>query len=153
MLLNNLVSANRKVEPRHKARQKARAVGRESLVERVQVFTGFESYGPAGCNADLGPGSRIASDSSLAGPHVEYAEATQLDAVPICQRALETLEYGFDSSLGFYAGQSGTLNYLMYDVLLNQWLSPETRTRNAASPGIEKMLERILRIVNAWYVS
>lgn len=116
----------------------------------MQIFAGLEADGTARCNADFGSGTRVAPDAGFAGPHVEHAETTQLDAIPVSQRALEALEDGFDSSLGFYAGQSGTLNYLMYDVLLNQWLSPETRTRNAASLGIEKMLERIFRIVNAW---
>lgn len=122
----------------------------QSLIERVEIFARFEANGAARRNADFCPGARVAPDTGFSRPHVEHAEAAQLDTISVRQRALQALEDGFDSSLGFYAGQSGTLNYLMYDVLLNQWLSPETGTRNAASLGIEKMLERIPRIVNAW---
>lgn len=98
------------------------------LFERVQVLARLEANGAAGSNADLSASARIASDSGFAGPDVEDTEAAQLDAVAAGECALEALKNGFDGGLGFYAGQSGTLNYLMYDVLLNQWLLPETRT-------------------------
>jgi len=103
-----------------------------ALFERVQVLAGFEANGAAGSNADLSASARIASNSGFAGSDVEDAEAAQLDAVAARECPLEAFKNGFDGGLGFYAGQSGTLNYLMYDVLLNQWLPPETATRNAA---------------------
>jgi len=97
----------------------------------VKVFAGFEAHGAARRNADLGPCAGIASNTRFAGPDVEHPKAPQLDAVASGQGALQAIEDCFDGGLGFYAGQSGTLNYLMYDVLLNQWLLPETATQNA----------------------
>jgi hypothetical protein len=104
----------------------------------VQVFPWFEADGAAGSDADFGSGTRVAAYAGFAGPDVKDAETTEFDAVPLGERSLETFKDGFDGGLGFYAGQSGTLNYLMYDVLLNQWLSPETRTRDAASPVLRR---------------
>jgi len=98
----------------------------------VEVFTRLEAHGAAGSNADLGPGTGIASDARFTRPDIEHSKAPKLDAVAPGQGAFQAIEDGFDGGLGFYAGQSGTLNYLMYDVLLNQWLPPETATRNAA---------------------
>jgi hypothetical protein len=99
----------------------------------VQVFAGFEANGFARGDANFGSGTRIAANACFAGPDVEDPKAAQLNAVAVGEGLLEALKDGLDGGLGFYAGQSGTLNYLMYDVLLNQWLSPETRARNAAS--------------------
>lgn len=100
----------------------------DKLVERVEVFAGLEADGAAWRDADFGSGARIASYTCFAGPHVEDAKAAQLDAVAAGEGAFEAFKDGFDGGLGFDAGQSGTLNYLMYDVLLNQWLPPETPT-------------------------
>jgi hypothetical protein len=97
------------------------------LVEFVQVFAGFEADGAAWSDADFGSGTRVAAYSGFARTDVEDAEAAQLDAVSLSERALQAFKDCFDGGLGFYAGQSGTLNYLVYDVLLNQWLPPETR--------------------------
>jgi hypothetical protein len=95
----------------------------------VEVFAGFEADGSAGSDTDFCSGARVAADSGFAGADVEDSEAAQLDAISLGEGAFEAFKDGFDGGLGFYAGQSGTLNYLMYDVLLNQWLPPETRMR------------------------
>ena len=100
----------------------------------MQVFAGFEADGAPGCDADFGSGTWIAPDAGLAGPDIEDAKTAELDAISFGKRSFEAFKDGLDGGLGFYAGQSGTLNYLMYDVLLNQWLHPETRTPKAASP-------------------
>ena len=100
----------------------------------MKVFAGFEADGAAWSNADFGSGARIASDAGFARPHVEDAETAQFDAVAAGEGALEAFKDSFDGGLGFDAGQSGTLNYLLYDVLLNQWLPPETRTLVTTSP-------------------
>lgn len=100
----------------------------------MEVFAGFEADGAAWGDADFGSSARIASYAGFARPHVEDAEAAQLDTVAAGEGALEAFKDSFDGGLGFDAGQSGTLNYLMYDVLLNQWLPPETRTLAMTSP-------------------
>jgi hypothetical protein len=94
----------------------------------VKVFARLEADGAAWRDADFGSGARVASYAGFARPYVEDAETAQFDAVAAGEGALEAFKDSFDGGLGFDAGQSGTLNYLMYDVLLNQWLPPETRT-------------------------
>lgn len=104
----------------------------------MQIFARFETHGATRSYADFGSSAGVATYSGFAGAYVEDAEATQLDSISPGESALETFEDSFDGRLCFYAGQSGTLNYLMYDVLLNQWLPPETRTRDAASPVLRR---------------
>ena len=101
---------------------------RAALVEFVQIFARLEADSLAGCDADFGSGTWIAPDTCFAGADVENSKAAQLDAVTRCEGLLKAFKDSFDGGLGFHAGQSGTLNYLVYDVLLNQWLSPETQT-------------------------
>jgi hypothetical protein len=113
----------------------------------VEVFSGFEAHGAAGRDADFGSGARVAADAGFAGTNVEDAEPAKLDAVSFSERSLQAFKHCFDGGLGFYAGQSGTLNYLMYDVLLNQWLPPKHGCEDGIS-AVQTMLERIFRIVN-----
>ncbi|HXO94678.1 MAG TPA: hypothetical protein VN825_11110 [Candidatus Acidoferrum sp.] len=99
----------------------------------MKVFARFKADGAAWGDADFGSRARVTADTGFARPDVEDPESAEFDAVSLGERPFQAFKYGFDGGLGFDAGQSGTLNYLMYDVLLNQWLSPETRTRDAAS--------------------
>jgi hypothetical protein len=104
----------------------------------MEVFAGFEAHGLARGDADFGSGARIAANAGFSRANVKDAETAQLDAVALGERFFEAFKDGFDGGLGFNAGQSGTLNYLMYDVLLNQWLPPETRTRDTASTVLRR---------------
>lgn len=100
----------------------------------MKVFARLEADGAAWRDADFGTGTRIASNAGFAWAHVEDAKAAEFDAVAASEGALEAFKDSFDGGLSFDAGQSGTLNYLMYDVLLNQWLPPETKTLAMTSP-------------------
>ena len=102
--------------------------GYVELTEVVEVFAGLEPYGFSGGDADFCPGARVASDAGFTRADVEDSESAQLNAVAGGESLLQAFKDGFDGGFGFDAGQSGTLDYLMYDVLLNQWLSPETQT-------------------------
>jgi len=93
-------------------------------VEKVKLFTGFEANGFAGGDADLGAGAGVASDPCFAGTDVEDAKAAQFDAPAFGERALESLEYGIDSSLGLIPLQAGALNHLVNDVLFYQAFPP-----------------------------
>jgi hypothetical protein len=104
----------------------------------MKIFARFEAHGAAWSDADFGSRARVAANAGFAWTDVEYAKAAELDAVSFGKRPFQTFENGFDGGLGFDAGQSGTLNYLMYDVLLNQWLSPETRTQDEASSMLRR---------------
>jgi hypothetical protein len=53
------------------------------LIQRVEVFAGFEADGAAWCDADFGSGARVAAYSGFAWAHVEDSEAAQLDAVSL----------------------------------------------------------------------
>jgi hypothetical protein len=93
-------------------------------VEKVKLFAGFEANGFAGGDADLGAGAWIASDTRFAGTDVEDAKAAQFDALAFGERALQSLEYGIDSSLGLIPLQAGALNHLVNDVLFYQGFPP-----------------------------
>lgn len=104
----------------------------------MEVFAGLEADGASRRDADFGSGARIAAYSGFARPDIEDSKTAELDAVSFCKRPFKAFKNGFDGGLGFDAGQTGTLNYLMYDVLLNQWLPPETRTQAAASSMLSR---------------
>jgi hypothetical protein len=93
-------------------------------VEKMEFFTGFEANGFAGGDADFSAGAWIASDPRFPRADIEDAEATQFDTLAIGERALESLEYGIDSSFGLIALQAGALNHLVNDVLLYQGFPP-----------------------------
>jgi hypothetical protein len=96
--------------------------------ELVEVLPRLKPDGFAGSNADFRPGARISSNTGFARADVEDAKSAQFNAVSGGKSLLEAFKDGFDGGLGFDAGQSGTLDHLVYDVLLNQWLSPRNTT-------------------------
>jgi hypothetical protein len=90
----------------------------------VKLFAGFEANGFAGGNADLRASAGVAPETRFAGTDVEDTKAAQFDALAIGERALESLEYGIDSSFGLIPLQAGALNHLVNDVLLYQGFPP-----------------------------
>ena len=87
----------------------------------MEFFARFEANGFAGGYADLGTGARIAADTGFACADTENAESAQFDALAAGERLLETLEDRIHRSLCLGPRQSRTLDYMMDDVLLNQW--------------------------------
>jgi hypothetical protein len=90
----------------------------------VKLFAGLEANGFAGSDADFGAGAGVSSDPCLAGTDIEDAKSAQFDTLAFGERALESLKYGIDSSLGLIALQAGALNHLVNDVLFYQGFPP-----------------------------
>jgi hypothetical protein len=87
----------------------------------MELFARFEANGLAGGYADFGSGARIAADSGFAGSDAENAESAQLDALAGGKSLLEALEDRIHRSFRLGPRQSRALDYMMDDVLLNQW--------------------------------
>ncbi len=81
---------------------------------------GLKRTALAGRNGNLRAGARVAANAGLAGADAEDAEAAQLDAVACGERLLEPFEDRIHGGLSLGARQAGTLDNVMYDVLLNQ---------------------------------
>ncbi len=90
-------------------------------MERMQFLARLEAHGFAGGDADLGAGAGIAADTGFAGADAKNAESAQLDALACGQSLFQTLEYRIYRGLRFAAGQARALDYVMDNVLLNQW--------------------------------
>lgn len=107
----------------HSANCTGRSSGLRALtgVNRVQFFAGLEADCLSWSDADFSPGAGIAADSCFAGANAEYTKSAQFDALAGCQRLLEAFEDRVDGCFGFCARQTGALDYVMDDVLFNQW--------------------------------
>jgi hypothetical protein len=87
----------------------------------MEFLPGFEADSLAGSDADLGAGSRIAANAGFASADAKNAKSAQFDALAGGQGLLEALEYCIHRSLRLSAGEASALDYMMDDVLLNQW--------------------------------
>ena len=116
-------------------------------VGEMQFLARLESDRFARTDGDLGPGSRIPANARLARPYVEDAKTAQLDPVAGGKRFLQTLKDGIDCGFRLIAGQSGPLDHIVDDVLLDQ------RAHLGKSAGLslhpKPMLESFYSIVNA----
>ncbi len=88
----------------------------------MQFFAGFEPNRLARRDINHRSGPRIASDTSLAGPHIEDAKASQLNAVTTSQRLLQALKHRVYSCFRLVARQAGAFNDVMNNVLFYQRL-------------------------------
>src|SRR5271165_1261086 len=77
--------------------------GRLVAVEDVQFLARLEANSFTRRNRHFGSGARVSADARLAGPHVEDAEAAQLDAVAVCQGLLKALKNCVDRSFCLHA--------------------------------------------------
>src|SRR5262245_16678985 len=85
----------------------------------LQVLAGLEPDGAAGWNPDLFARPWVAADPSLARLHLEYAEASQLDAVAALHRHAHGVEYRIDGYLGLDFGDVGHPRDFVDDVDLD----------------------------------
>lgn len=90
----------------------------------MQFLSGFEADGVAGGYGDFCPGAGVAADAGFARTNAEYAEAAELDSVSFCEGVFEAFEDGVNGSLGLCARQSGSIDDVVDDILLNQCLDP-----------------------------
>ncbi len=87
----------------------------------MEFLTRFETHSLTGRDADFGTGARIAADTGFAGADAENAESAQFDALACGQGLFQTLEYRIHCGLRLASGQARALDYVMDNVLLNQW--------------------------------
>jgi hypothetical protein len=87
----------------------------------MKFFTRLEAYRFAGGDADFGAGSGIPADASFAGADAEDAKSAQFDAFSRGESFFQTLENRIHRGLCLGARQACALDYMMDDVLLNQW--------------------------------
>src|ERR1035441_3390061 len=87
--------------------------------ERLQFLAGLEAYCFAGRDADFLAGARISSDAGLAGTHVKYAEAPQLDALTFAQRAFHGREDRLNRLLRFGPAHAGPIYHCIHNIKLD----------------------------------
>jgi hypothetical protein len=87
----------------------------------MELFAGLEAHSLAWGDAYLSPGAWVAADAGFAGADAENAKSAQFDALACGEGLLEALEDGIHGSFCLGARQAGALDYVMDDVLFNQW--------------------------------
>ena len=97
------------------------ALGRFAVVKRMQLLARLEADCLAGSDADFGTGAGIAADAGFAGADAENAKSAQFDALAGGQSLLQALEDRIHRGFCLDARQARALDYMMDDVLLNQW--------------------------------
>lgn len=92
----------------------------------MQFFARLEANGFSGGNTDLGSGPRIAANAGFAWSDAEYTKPPQLNPVPGCECLFKPFEHRVHCRLRLRARQTGPLNDMMHDILLNQCCRPFT---------------------------
>jgi hypothetical protein len=114
----------------------------------MQFLAWLETNSLAGCDAHFGAGAGIAANPGFAGADTENAESAQFDALPRGQGLLEALEDRIHRGFRFGPRQSGALDYMMDDVLFNQWGTLARATGLNVLRLTLLMLQDLLRIGN-----
>ncbi len=102
----------------------------------MQFFSGLEADRFAWSNADFAAGSRIAANSGLSGSDAENAEAAQLNPIAGRQSLFQPFKDTIHGCFCLDAGQSGTLDHLMNDVLFDQ----------RSCPFLQILKRRVIRV-------
>ena len=89
---------------------------RRLLLQRLQLFAGFKSYGFTGRNRHLGAGSGIASDSGFTRLDVEHAETAQFDAISLFEGSLHGFEDRLHGHLSLGFGNAGLVDDFVDDI-------------------------------------
>jgi hypothetical protein len=87
----------------------------------VQLLAWLKADRFARGDADLGAGSRIAANAGFARADAEDAKSAQFNALAGGKSLLQALEDRIHRGFCLDAGQARALDYMMDDVLLNQW--------------------------------
>lgn len=86
----------------------------------MEFLAWFETDSLAGGNSHFGAGTRIASDSGLAGAHVEDTEAPELDAVTCGEGLFQAFKDRVHGGFRLVARQARTFDDVMDNVLFYQ---------------------------------
>jgi hypothetical protein len=97
------------------------SLGRCASFQRVQFLAWFEAHGLARGDAHLGASPWVAANAGLAGTDAENAKSAQFNALTGGKSLLQALEDRIHRGFCLGAGKARALDYMMDDVLLNQW--------------------------------
>jgi hypothetical protein len=97
------------------------SLGRSAGLKRVQLFAWLKADGLARGDAHLGASPWVAANAGFAGADAEYAKSAQFNALTGGKSLFQALEYRIHRGFCLGARQACTLDYMMDDVLLNQW--------------------------------
>ena len=87
----------------------------------MKLFAGFEPYSLAWGDAHLSACAGIAANAGFAGADAENAKSAQFDALARGQGLLQALKDRIHGCLRLGPWKAGALDYVMDDVLFNQW--------------------------------
>src|SRR5688572_4758714 len=102
----------------------AKAAGKRSASDVLEVLARFEADGAAGGNPHFLAGAWVTADPALPRLHLEHAESAQLDPLAALHGDSHRLEYRIDRHLGLDLGDVGHARHLVDDVDLDHayWL-------------------------------
>jgi hypothetical protein len=87
----------------------------------MKFLAGLEAHSLAWGDAYFGSGAGIAANAGFAGADAENAKSAQFDALACGQSLLQALENRIHGRLRLGPRKAGALDYVMDDVLFNQW--------------------------------
>jgi len=99
----------------------------------------------------LGTGAGIAADTGFARADAENAKSAQFDALAGGQSLLQALEDRIYRGLCLGARQARALDYMMDDVLLNQWSNLAGATGLTVLRPTGLMLQILVRLWNSGF--
>jgi hypothetical protein len=113
----------------------------------MQFLARFEAHCLAGRNAHLGAGPGISAYASFAGADAENAKSAQFDALSGGKGLFQALEDRIHRSFCLGARQTRALDYMMDDVLLNQWGNLVGATELTVLRPATVILQNLMRYV------
>lgn len=90
------------------------------LFQGLQFFARLESHSLARGDGNFGTCARIATDSRLAGTHVENPKASQFDALAMGQCTLHAFKNSLHRHFCFGFGNACSVDYFIDDVEFDQ---------------------------------
>lgn len=114
----------------------------------MQFLARLKPHGFSRSDAYFGSCAWIATDAGLAGANAEDAKSAQFDALASRQRLFEAFEDRVDGRFGLGTRQTRALDYVMDDVLFNQWGNLADATLKTVLLFTGQMLQILARIWN-----
>jgi hypothetical protein len=117
----------------------------------MKFLARFEADCLPGGYAHFGTGAGIAADTGFACADTENAKSAQFDTLTGGQSLLQALEDRIHRGLCLGARQARALDYMMDDVLLNQWSNLTGATGLTVLRLTGLMLQVLLRLWNSGF--
>jgi flavin reductase (DIM6/NTAB) family NADH-FMN oxidoreductase RutF len=90
------------------------------LLQLLEFFARLKTHCLAWRNGNFCAGAGIASDTRLAGTHVEYSEPAELNTLPTRQCVLHTFEDRLYGHFGLCFRYARSIHHFIYDIELDQ---------------------------------